>query len=96
MSCSKPLNTEVIPSGPGAFQLSVIAISRDTCSVVIGMRSIAVTLDTLVYSLPIQHAFKLCLTAFPQVDTQKAVVNIIIIIINDRLCGLVVRVSGYR
>ena len=62
-----------IPSGPSAYQLSVLAISRDTCSVVIGLCSIAGTLDTLVCSLLIQLAFRLCLTAFPQMDTQKAV-----------------------
>ena len=62
-----------IPSGPSALQLSVLAISPDICPVVIGLCSIAVALDTLVCSLLIQLAFRLWLTAFPQVDAQKAV-----------------------
>jgi hypothetical protein len=59
-----------IPSGTGAFQLRVLAISRDTSSVDIGLCSIAVTLDILVCSLFIQLAFTLFLTAFPQMDVQ--------------------------
>jgi hypothetical protein len=74
MNCNKPLNSEVIYSiWCRCLELSVLAIRRDTCSVVIGLCSIAVTLDTPVCSLLIQLAFGLCLTAFPQMDAQKAV-----------------------
>ena len=65
VAVNRLIQTLFIPSGPGAFQISVLAISWDTCSVVMGLCSIAVPLDTLVCSLLIQLAFRLSLTAFP-------------------------------
>jgi len=55
---------------------------------VIGLRSITGTLDTLVCSLLIQLAFRLCLTAFPQMNAQKTV--------KAYLCGSLSWRSGHH